>query len=681
MATKMFLLRILICLLVLLRFAGETATADYEARIWSSKSGKHQIRAKFIDLVDGMVRLERPNGDISRVPFEKLSQEDQDYVQNADKPEEKKEPPTPAAPVGLQAGDRVEAEDFGNWKPATVVEIDYKWEHVEVRFDDGDTGRHKSMDELRYPGTNRHPILVEPPSPESFLKTIRPDFTDVDRLLADGTPSDRVAADPLVTTSWKSRAVRLSGKQNFFETSTDFSIVASPTPLAMVIHVNRHNDEAMPRVELIDLQTRKVLVSGPAPSGTGKLALSPSGTAVATSPKEHGGPDSTGRIDFWKIAGKKVEHWISFAPYVMNTWPELDPRWTAWLDEERFFSVNQEGQLVLWQVKGGKAIYELLIDRGAQPILSHGRKYLVVPTNKGVQFFDAKSGELEAVVGSGNCLHGSLAFSPSGKQLVVVSGGFVDVWDVTTGESVRSFPCQEANSGAGVAWIDEDYLFTANGLVINVPLRLIAWKYEIHGGLVKSIAGTHWALLENRANESQVLTPLELPPAEVVDAVGQLDKNQMLVVRPGDTISVDVPISDSFLAKEVKRSLAEALVEAGMTVGDDSSLKLVARSTNGETQQVHYRKFHSLRDAGETINVTSRIYELELLLDGRVVWQRKSTHSAPMHLQLQEGESIRSAITRVMKPNAASFRGRLPSYVVRPEYLEPLGSSKLSLGR
>ena len=95
---------------------------------------------------------------------------------------------------------------------------------------------------------------------------------------------------------------------------------------------------------------------------------------------------------------------------------------------------------------------------------------------------------------------------------------------------------------------------------------------------------------------------------------------------------------------------------------------------------MNYRRFHSFRDKGETIEVTSRVYELELLLDGRVVWQRKSTHSSPMHLQLQEGESIRAAIARVMKPKAGNFRGRLPSYVVRPEYLEPLGNSKLSLG-
>ena len=678
--TNIFISRILICLLISLGFAAPTRAAEYEARIWSSKGGKHQIRAKFIDLNDGTVRLERPNGDISRLPLDKLSQEDQDYVRNADKPEVKQEPPAAAAPLGLQVGDRVEAKDFGKWKPATVTEIDYKWKHAEVRYDDGDTDGHMSMDDLRYPGTQQQPFLVKPPSPESSLKTVRPDLSEVDRPLADGTPADQVAPDPLATASWKPRAVRLGGRQDFFEKPTDFAIVASPTPMAIIVHANGHHEDAVPRVELIDLQTRKMLVTGPAPAGTGKLALSPSGSTVATSPADHGGSKSTGRIDFWKIADKKVDHLVSFVPYVMNAWPDLDPEWSAWLDDERLFTVNNEGQLILWQVEGAKAVYELMIDRSSRPILTHGRKHLVVPTSTGVQFFDAKSGELEAVVGSGDCLRAALAFSPSGKQLAIVSSGFVDVLDVTTGETTRSFPCQGANSRDAIAWVDEDYLFTANGLIINVPLRLIAWKYEIRSSLVKSLAGTHWALLENRANKSQVLTPLELPPAEAVAAVDHLDKEQLLVVRPGDTIDIDVQISDGLLAEEVKRSLAEALVETGMKVGDDSGLRLVARTSTGETQKVHYRRFHVFRGEGETIDVTSRVYEIELLLDGAVVWERKSTHSAPRHLQLQEGETIRAAIARVMKPRAGYFRGRLPSYVVRPEYLEPLGSSKLSLG-
>jgi len=666
---------------------GHLGAAEYEARIWADQSGKFEIRATFIDVVEGKVRLERPNGTISRVPLKKLSKADQDYVRDAgkDKPSEK-----PKKPVvqGLQVGDLIEADHFGKWRLAKVVEIDYKWERVDVHIE----GEKKfawpvSLKKLRYPETMQRPILVKPASPESSLKTIRPDYTDMDRLLADGKPADRVEADPLKPTegAWKPRAVRLAAggfveQTHSFQTASDFAIATSPTPLAMIVYETQGMDEEPAHVELVDLTARKVVLQGPAPTGTEKLAMSSAGGSVATFRSGNYGPDSMGLVDFWKIADKKASHWISFAPYVMNTWPNLDPEWSAWLDDDRLFTVNGEGQLILWQVESAKALYELLLDGNVRPILSHRKKHLVVPTSSGIQFFDTQSGELQAVVGAGNYGNASLAFSPSGKQLAIASWGFIDVLDVTTGVTTRSFPCQGIHGTGAIAWVNEDYLFTENGLLIHVPLRLIAWKYEINSRLVKSFAGTHWALLASSSGKGQVLAPLELPPPEAEAAIENLDEKEILVVRPGDAIRIDVQIhNDTFLAQDVRRALIKALDDAGMKVTEDSDLKLIAKAKTGKTQKVNYRSFGTFRGQGETIEVTSRVYELELLRQGVVVWRRESTHSAPRHLQLNKGETIRAAIDRVLKPRAGNFHGRLPSYVVRPEYREPLGKSKLSL--
>ncbi|QEG34381.1 SHD1 domain-containing protein [Bythopirellula goksoeyrii] len=663
-------------------FATSSTAAEYESRIWSDKSGKHEIKAKFIDLVDGQVRLERPNGDVSRIPLEKLSVADQDYVKNGAKSAQPHEPAAPA-PQGLQVGDRVEAQHFGKWKLGVVTEIDYKWDDVEVRIDgDDDMDWTKDLDELRYPGTTQQPFLVKPASPASSLKTVRPDYDDMARLIADGTPADKIQADPHsdAGSAWKPRAVRLSGKSDFFEKPADFVVTASAEPLALILHGNHHG-EALPRVEIVDLSSRKVVASGPAPPGTSKLVLSPSGTTIATAQSDLHGDDSSGQVDIWKLADKKISHLVSFVPYVMNTWPNLDPEWFAWLDDKRLFTVNSEGQLLLWNASDAKANYELMLDRGVKPLLTAGRRHLVVPTSAGVQFYDADSGDLLAVVGSGNFRNATLAFSPSGRQLAIASNEFIDVFDITTGETTRSFPCRGLGFRDELTWVDEDYLFSAGGLLINVPLRIIAWKFDIRNQLVKSFAGTHWMLLDNHAKKTQALVPFELPPPEALEAVKDLSDEDLLVVKPGDSISIDVQIpEDNLLAQDVQQSLEEALADANMKLVDDSPLKLVARTKTGETQKIRYRGFHDHFGKGELIDVVNRIYEMELLLNGAVIWKRESVHSAPYHLQLQEGESTRTAIDRVMKPSGANFKGRLPSFVVRPEYMEPLGKSNLSLG-
>jgi len=663
--------------------------AEYEARIWADKSGKFEIRATYVDVIKGKVRLERPNGTISRVPLEKLSEADQKYIRDLDKNPQPKKPEKPVV-LGLQVGDKVEAEDFGKWRLAKVVEIDYEWDDVDVRFEgESNNSRSISIDNLRYPGTTRQPILVKPAASESNLKTVRPDYDDMDRLLADGSPADRVEPDPQppLKGTWKPRAVRLASAGDLWDrvgssyAPTDFAITTLPTPQAIVVYgsfVGQEDDPAS--IELVDLARRKILLKEPAPVGTGKIMISPGGGSIATLHSDRGGSDSDGLIHFWDIAEKKISHRIGFAPYVMNAWPDLDPEWSVWLDDKRFFTLNREGQLILWQVDGAKAIYELLVDSGAQPILTLGNKYLVMPSSTGIQFFDPASGELKALVGSDDYRHAKLTFSPSGKQLAVVSRGFIDVLDVTTGETTRSFPCEKLRGSQGIAWIDEEYLFAENGLIIHVPLRLIAWEYELHSRLIKSFAGTHWALMEDMASQGQILTPLVLPPPEAVDAIKNLDQEDLLVVRPGDAISIEVQIQgNNFLAEDVKRALVEALADAEMKVGDDTELTLVARATTGETEKVRYTRFGAFNDKGETISVTSRVYELELQRNGAIVWQRKSHHSAPHHVRMEKGESIRAAVDRVMKPTARNFRGRLPSYVLRPEYREPLGKSKLSL--
>ena len=92
--------------LIAVSIANLCVAAEYESRIWTDKSGQHEIKAKFIDLIDGQVRLERPNGDISRIPLEKLSEADQNYVKNGAQSAQPQEPAGAGSP------------GFTDWRPS-----------------------------------------------------------------------------------------------------------------------------------------------------------------------------------------------------------------------------------------------------------------------------------------------------------------------------------------------------------------------------------------------------------------------------------------------------------------------------------------------------------------------------------------------------------------------------------
>jgi hypothetical protein len=146
-------------------------------------------------------------------------------------------------------------------------------------------------------------------------------------------------------------------------------------------------------------------------------------------------------------------------------------------------------------------------------------------------------------------------------------------------------------------------------------------------------------------------------------------------------VTLDVQIDDPLLAKSVTQALAQACQEADLPVVAQSPLTLEATVKNGGSEKICYRSFQDHFGPGETLEVQQRVYTLHLRQQGITLWKRETVQGPPHHLFLPEGETVRTAVARVMQPTAASFRGRLPTYVLRPEYQEPLGSSTIRADR
>ena len=210
---------------------------------------------------------------------------------------------------------------------------------------------------------------------------------------------------------------------------------------------------------------------------------------------------------------------------------------------------------------------------------------------------------------------------------------------------------------------------------------MVAWEYQIESQQVKRFGNTQWVILEQPVKSLRTLTPFELPPPEAVAAIADIDQENMLALRPNDQISIDVQIpKDPILTRAVHEALSLGLTQAGMQVAENQPLQLVATLSHGKTEQVTYQSFDAINRERETVSVTDRVYKLEIQKNGVPIWDRTFTMSSPMHIRLQENESIREGVTRVMTPKKEYFQGRLPTYVVKPEHQKPLGKSKLSLG-
>ena len=73
-----------------------------EVRSWSDVSGRYSVQAEFVELRDGMVRLEKGGGQVISIPLDRLSTADREYVrkQASQKPEAAEPEETPSEPGG-----------------------------------------------------------------------------------------------------------------------------------------------------------------------------------------------------------------------------------------------------------------------------------------------------------------------------------------------------------------------------------------------------------------------------------------------------------------------------------------------------------------------------------------------------------------------------------------------------
>jgi hypothetical protein len=55
-------------------------STDDGLRLWTDNTGKHQVRARLVMVLDGKVRLEKETGRFTTVPFERLSLGDLAFV-------------------------------------------------------------------------------------------------------------------------------------------------------------------------------------------------------------------------------------------------------------------------------------------------------------------------------------------------------------------------------------------------------------------------------------------------------------------------------------------------------------------------------------------------------------------------------------------------------------------------
>jgi hypothetical protein len=546
-------------------------------RTWMDRTGKFKAEAIFLRVEGANVILKRAGGDEISVALEKLSDADQKYV--ADQKKTKDKPPA----------ERAEA-------PATAK-----------------------------------PQNVDEPS----IETTSTDYTAARQLDLRATSEWSYEPDVAPTKPLPEMRMPL-GRVDFFERPQAI-LLAPQEKRAYVVLRNESpgNKEYVSRVLDCNLGAGKVEASGVFAVGFEPLDVSIDGSRVLARSTAWGSWKKSA-LRVYSREGKRVKAMCAWQPFAKpkavgettraGQVPEVS--WAALADNEHVLTASSDGDFVCWKVPELTPIYRTKLSSGSWPALSAGRKYWMGSGAGEIAIVRAADGELAGSLKQDSVPPDTLALRNDGLRLAGVWNNEIQVWDLQKREQIRDFWISGPRSGglASTEWATDALLLVNGHVLVDVERRIPVWVYRHH--LESCLLQGSRLLFIGWDN---MLNCAAVPDKTVLDAVAKLNPEELLVVRPGVEVVVDIQAPGT--ADEIeaaKIDLQSRLENIGMKVAAQGDLHLVAAIEPGKTVTMHYRSWNSSPfDKGSEYSVATQTLSLSFKLAGDILWSYSTTSAPP----------------------------------------------------
>lgn len=608
--------------------------AESELRTWSSKNGKFSIKARFGKLDGDQLSLEKEGGDTVTVPLDKLSEDDQKKARQL--AESADENPFESD------GDNPFKPDSDEAKGAEAELPEGDWSEVEQ-------------------------VVIEEPAQWSLSPDAAP------------APSRTLTSKPVVLASGAKKG---KGEAfGFFEKIEDVSFNRATAQAFVATFDNRpggSGDSPPVRVQRIDLAQGKANAPIAIPDRVKPVDIDPSGTRLLARSDFFVSGNAPAEVSIWEL-GKSVKLVKRWNPHDPGNVHKVAPNFAQFVDSDHVLICEFPGRLAMWQVSGAKAVYRLELSNGGVPALSATCKHLAAPVNNSIYIFESLTGKTLAKLPGDPGVVSGLSFNTNGKQLASFSPQRLIVWNLENGELYRDIYLPTPMNVNQIDWLTDGYVLLGGEKLIDLERRIVLWQYQhdVGGGQgYGEMGGYFWYVISNHSRQERGLFRAKLPHDEPLKIAAGLNADQLLAVKPGAQIALNLSVQGDQQA--VSKALTDQLQTLGMSVVPGSRLVLQANTEAGKTGEVHYRGFGRSRGMSQA-QVTEQIARVKFLEDGKVLWEATSVKGTPHLLQMKEGQSLQEALAPYQQPNVEFFsQVKLPQYVARPHENGAYGASKLS---
>lgn len=617
-----------------------------ENRSWSNDTGQFRIDGKMQSAEDNLVSIAKSDGRVIKVPLDKLSAKDQQFVNEFLAAEAKMNDPANPFAGGEQAN------PFAGGEPAAGMPAN------------GASGTASGIPQKQAVVGGVRPISA---SPTPGLWDVKPPYPLPELNLHDSIV-------PLnITNPFASKLVIGAGGRgpkiilnNYRESHR-----AEENQSQFVVY--DASTEQMSSVLKYDLPWRL-------------MAVSPNGSMMAA--VRVVGFDKGSDLALFKIEDNELKpmYWFTAGG---GDWDEL--RWASFLPGNRLVTISQKQFVTIWDLSnpvGPKALYRGSTGGPLTATMSPAGELMIFPAGKSIAVVDTTSAKLVGWLERDTEADG-IALSPDGRTLAAFHPYTVTLYSMETGAELKQFAVSESTVGHGFRWVGK-YLMVGN-VMYDTERELAIWNYQGLSGC--DLVYGDFYIAGYGEKEQSTLTIFELPHAGALAAAQNVDPTAVFAMRPGDGVKVVFNMSGApqQVQQDAQTAVQAKIDELGWVRLDNAVtvMEVTVQQGKQDSQDYYVRQgygpffappgFGAPTGPKETVTFTPWKHSLVVKVGGKQIFSTGYTSSAPHNLQLKENESAQSAVNRIVKPNGKSFQTmKVPPHLLKPEYQGGMGSSRFS---
>lgn len=601
--------------------AARAGAAEIEK--WVDATGKFTIEASFISESDGVVTLEKANGDEVRIPLDKLSEASQERVKEL---------------LSMAAENPFKSADSEEMSPFETTE--------------------RPRGSSRPSGRSRRGADDEDDGPSGPARPVQVEVLQADLIASVGAGGWNVTVGEPAGGLEEPRPTAFPGKSNFFEKMLEITISNDARHALVVTSLDEPKPEGKLTLSVCDLERGKA-TSAESTGRMAPLALHNDGEHVIMRRAEFGFGNAD-RLEIWRLSGRSVRKLVSFIPHDDARGGGRDVNWARFLGEDRF-ATSGNGMIVIWSFPDCEPIARF--PAGGRPALSPDGKLIAWCDAQNVGIFDVEAMEVVAQQATPDRLHDpKVAFSPSGKRLACIAQDRLLVWNTENGETIQDMKVPSVHIFTGIDFPDEDYVLGGNQFLIGVENQVLLWTYSGQQQVTTAGPWTFFGTFEDRAG---ALLPMKIPHPGALNMLSKAASDpNLFVLKEGTRVRLDVSgLPNVAEQNRAIQGLVKRVAASGSVAEPDGKIVLVA-SVEGPTQETL-----SLRNSGD-YTVQKYVTRLKYVFEGQVLWQT-STSNVPggpvIFFNLEDGENIGDWLKKREKPDYELFqRVELPRFLQKP---------------